>query len=180
MIRTPLSSGSRKYDSGSVTVDWEHATSRQPGEDSVSLAIRVTSAFVIKLDDPVVNNETVWNHPFYVREINERHQQCLHSDSADVERGAANSRMFVIEWFKMKALNERDPVTTPSCEYLAKSFVSPNESATALSTDLECPPPPQPARPQLQLGHQTGHGSRARRDAARAALATHHEEPPPG
>jgi|EP00966_Prymnesium_polylepis_P041012 hypothetical protein len=83
----------------------------------------------------------------------------------------------------MKALNESDPVTTPSiklsCEYLAKAFVSPNESSTALSAVLECEPPPQPAGPQLRLGHQTGHGSRARRDAARAALATHHEEPPP-
>ena len=177
------SSGSRKYDSGSVSVDWEHAVSRQPGEDAVSLAIRVTSACVMKLDDPAVNDVTVWNHPSYAREINERYQLCLHCDIADAARGAANSQLFTLEWFKMKALHESDPVTTPSiklsCEYLAKTFVSPNEAGTALAAFMECESLPQPAGHQLRLGHQTGHGSRARRDAARAALATHHEEPPP-
>jgi hypothetical protein len=32
--------GSSKYSSDSVTVDWERATSRLPGEDPISLAIR--------------------------------------------------------------------------------------------------------------------------------------------
>jgi hypothetical protein len=51
--------GSSKYSSDSVTIHWERATSRLPGEDPISLAVRVTNAFVTKYDSATVTDVTV-------------------------------------------------------------------------------------------------------------------------
>ena len=87
--------GSSKYSSDSVTVDWERATSRLPGEDPISLAIRVTNAFLTKHDSPTLTDVTVWDHPSFTNEINRRYSECLCNDIADPERGADIALQFI-------------------------------------------------------------------------------------
>ena len=177
-------SGSDKYSSESSTVDWDSAVSRQPGEDPVSLAIRVTTAFLTKHDDATLNNVSVWTKPSFVNEINNRYAKCLRCDLADPTRGADSFAEFRTHWYSMQAHHQVDPVKIPasqlSCEYLAHLYIVPSESARYVC-DVSGPEP-APAQPALQLTHhthQTGAGARARRDARRAHLFSHHEEPPP-
>ena len=181
-------SGSRKYSSDSTTIEWDFATSRQPGEDPVSLAVRVINAFLTKQDDPALTDVTVWSQPSFVKEINNRYVHCLLNDEADPDRGASSSTIFRRKWYETQALYEisEKRAVQLSCEYIAGLHVVTHESVHTSATadfaeayDAEPPPSAQPL-PQLTCNHHpTGLGARHRRDAARAHLQTHREEPPP-
>ena len=54
-------SGSLKYRYNSSSIEWENATSRRPGEDLISLAARVITAFLSKNPDPTLTRVTVWS-----------------------------------------------------------------------------------------------------------------------
>lgn len=166
--------GSDKYSHDSTTVDWESAVSRLPGEDPVSLAIRVTNAFLMKHDDAALTDVTVWTKPSFVSEINNRYAACLAADTADPQRGAESSHEFLTAWNRTQALHESDRhLTQPfhlSCEYLAKTVIVPFESAHYNGSDAAADDSHPPPQPQLRLQHATGQGSRARRDARRAHL----------
>ena len=166
--------GSSKYSSDSVTVDWERATSRLPGEDPISLAIRVTNAFLTKHDSPTLTDVTVWEHPSFTNEINRRYSECLCNDIADPERGADIALHFNTEWHKTRALLESDPSALPSlqlsCEYIAKTVLVAYESVYHRSAPPNGPaPPPQPLL--TQRSQPTGRGARARRDELRAGFS---------
>jgi hypothetical protein len=185
---------SSKYAGDSLTIDWESAVSRLPGEDPVSLAIRVINACLTMHDDAALTNVTVWSKPSLVNEINRRYAECLARDESDPDRGAESSVVFRRAWNEAQALlddsdfSERNPFNL-SCERLAGRVLVPYEIAhyqstpTADSAEAYAAAPPLSAQPPPQLTynhHTTGRGARARRDAARAHLQTnYHEEPPP-
>ena len=181
-------SGSQKYSSDSTTIEWDFATSRQPGEDPASLAVRVINAFLMKQDDASLTDVTVWSRPTYVKEINNRYAQCLLNDEADPPRGASSAAVFRKAWYEIQNLYEisEKPAAQLSCEYIAHLYVMTHESvradAAAILAEAHAAEPQPSAQPPPQLSyspHPTGRGARIRRDAARAHLQTHHEEPPP-
>jgi hypothetical protein len=181
--------GSTKYQSDANTANWDRATSRLPGEDPVSLAVRVISAFLDKQSNTSLDNANIWENPTLVYEINNRYAECLLNDEGDPARGQANHQNFMGQWARTQALHEAEgedkvPFRHLSCEYLARYEIVPFESATISSAQHDAPDaqadaqipllPYRPSRP-------TGAGARARRDAMRAAsgLGPHAEEPPP-
>ena len=170
--------GSYKYSADSVSVNWESATARRPGEGPIDLAVRVTNAFVIMHDSESITSVTVWSTPSYVTKINKRYAECLSNDLAYPERGAASVRIFLLQWERHRAAIAANPtisVLTLSCEYLAEIAVVPYESATFVyDEDEEDAPdgaPPlrvHPGAPPLPaITHRQGQGARARA-AARA------------
>ena len=114
--------GTYKYAADSVSVDWESATSRRPGEGPIDLAVRVTNAFVMMHDNESITNVTVWSTSSYVNKINTRYAECLGNDIAYPERGASSMRIFLLEWERTRARVEKDrtiSVIELSCEYIA-------------------------------------------------------------
>ena len=171
---------SQRYAVSSTTLAWDAAISRQHGEDPVSLAIRVTNACLTKQDDPSITTITVWSHPVLANEINKRFGECLLNDEAWPNRGEDNHLEFNKTLLMTKARLERG-LAQPnelSCEYIANHYIAPHEIASARGLYAS----QQSAQPLPQLTfnqHPTGLGARHRRDAARAHLQTHREEPPP-
>jgi hypothetical protein len=180
--------GSRKYKSDSATVAWERADSRLPGEDLISLAVRVINAFLTKTNAASVTDITVWQQPSYVTEINERYCECVYMDMVDLERGTRNAKKFREVWRLAQITYEMGeaPATALSCEALATRDLTAFETSNIIPYHLKeqqalLPPPPPPNR-QLtdRSSHQTGLGARARRDALRASHGLHSLGPPEG
>jgi hypothetical protein len=170
------SNGSLKYSYDSVTVDWERAFSRLPGEDPVTLAQRVTNAFLRKLNDPSINDVSVWSHSSLAHSINARYAECLLNDDSDPSRGILNHSEFMKAWARVKLDIACNKVTAEelSCERLAAYHIVTSETSGSYSGSYfissSCAQPAESQRLQLQhQSHQTGAGARARRDAARAA-----------
>lgn len=161
--------GSRKYSYDSVVVDWERAVSRLPGEDPITLALRVIHAFVTKTNNPDIDVISVWEHSSLAHEINTRYAACLTNDIADPARGEHTASIFTKAWYQARAQHQLEgdsfPASRLSCERLARVEVVPQENANANSLAHE----EEHAAPCEHRSHQTGAGSRARRDAARAA-----------
>ena len=163
--------GNSKYANDSCTIDWERATSRLPGEDPISLAIRVINAYLVKSNDPTLTDMTVWNHPSFAHDINSRYEECLENDEANPDRGAELAREFRRSLYNRQARKEAGLLapTELSCERIAHLDVVPYESALGRAEAAEAEPPPTlPQQPRLQLSHKTGAGARARRDAHRS------------
>ena len=178
--------GSTKYRANSSSVEWDSAVSRLPGEDPVSLAMRVTNAFIIMHDNPTITNVSVWSKPAFVEEINVRYRDCLENDLGNPERGQGSADHFVIAWQRaqVKYEYESGDALELSCERLARGCVIPYEIAyverryTGNAADNAALDAAPGSAPRLTLRtHTGGHGARARRDARRADL--HSEEPPP-
>lgn len=166
------STGSRKYSYDSVTVDWERAISRLPGEDPVTLAQRVTNAFLRKHNDPNIDNVSVWSHRSLVHSINTRYKECLLNDISNPDRGLWNAAEFSRVWRRTQLKIDALEATTDqlSCERIATYDIVTSETWGSYSISNLCAQPAESQRPQLQhQSHQTGAGARARRDAARAA-----------
>ena len=191
--------GSLKYSSDSTTVDWESAISRLPGEDPVSLAIRVTNALLTKYDNPKLTTINVWSTASLATEINERYADCLRNDLADPHRGEHNYHLFRKEWHGARAKHELDRRATPALAFSAKRLAAicivPNEAAQrdivafTASAPAQADPSTTPRLTHPGWTHETGRGSRARRDERRVAAGqwtqpnhrspNHCQEPPP-
>ena len=165
--------GSRKYANDSCTIDWERATSRLPGEDTISLAVRVVNAYLVKSNDPKLSDVTVWDYPSFAHDINLRYAECLENDEANFDRGDALAREFRHHLYNLQAKRE-ESLAAPadlSCERIAQLHLFGYESAHYSDTSTsEHPLPPAPSVPRLTHthSHKTGSGARARRDARRA------------
>jgi hypothetical protein len=176
-------SGSRQFESDSMTAQWDATDTRAPGEDLVTLAIRVINAFLMKEADTKLTAENVWDKPNYANQINRRYAECLGNDPANPDRGQDNYEKFREVLDHAKALHARGRLESAShlgCEYLAETEMIPYESRarsgeaprySAHVAPLALPPPRQ--------SQATGKGARARRDALRAGMHQHHHEPPP-
>jgi len=93
--------GNPKYSNESCTIDWDRATARLPGEDPVTLAIRVINAYIVKSNNPKLTDVTVWLDPSITQEINKRYCECLGNDEADPDRGADLAREFKTQWYSL-------------------------------------------------------------------------------
>ena len=193
-IDKSYANGTRKYSADSASVEWERAISRDHGEDPITLAIRVTNAFLMKHDSAMITDVTVWDHTAFANEINNRYFECLLNDLADPNWGYCISEYFLNEWLRIQALHEHDPVEMPSinlsCEFIAKLTVAPHESAVRpASSPTIAAVEPQGVLALTDCSHRSrptmgGRGARARRDAARAVdrlhpTGIHSAEPPP-
>ena len=96
------------------------------------------------------------------------------------------SRIFRIAWSRVQRAVEhgRAAAITLSCEHLAEMDVTPHEVSGrfAFIEPTEEEPLPAAAVSHPMLTHRsqpTGQGSRARRDADRAAAGLYAQEPPP-
>ena len=135
--------GSSKYSKDSVSVDWDSAVSRLEGEDPVTLAIRVTNAFVMMHDNPSLTDISVWEKPSFVNEINKRYAECLANDIGHPERGRESMENFMEQWHMTQArLETRTDDTTPimlSCEYIAyQSSLDPRQQGVRTGADTRC------------------------------------------
>ena len=91
-----FSSGSKLYSKCSRAADWERTTSRLPGEDVVTLATRVTEAYLKKISDPKVNAVNVWSTAIYAAEIYQRFVDCIYDDPAGPpDRGSDTNLAFM-------------------------------------------------------------------------------------
>jgi hypothetical protein len=168
----------------SHTADWDALTYRACGLDLLSLARRVISAYVKKVDSPSVTTATVWNDAWHARQINNRFEECLRADYDDVGRGAYLARHFRKE--TQKALRRAESNATPSnppqisCLKVAELELVPEElsfyeyESHEIETEIEAQThasfvaPVHQDRKASHLQHRGGRESRLRRAAARA------------
>ncbi|MDC0526247.1 hypothetical protein OAO87_04515 [bacterium] len=125
--------GSRQHGLHSHGADWERATSRQPGEDLLTLAHRVVDAYVKKLGVALSDPSLVWQSVLYTNEINERFEACLRNDESLPARGLASAKEFVNELYLRRGQVERRMAdrSTLSCISITEEHVAALEAARA-------------------------------------------------
>ena len=184
-----FAAGSSTYGRTCVSADWDRCVRRNPGEDAITLAVRLINAYLRKIDnhDVVVTAKTVWGYPSYADELNNRYAKCLLNDVADPERGEDNLHTFLSAWVKIKKRLECGEITDRgklSCKYLAEMYVVPAETVEAYASQLideienESDGSSAASSADTQQGTQprrtsriTGRGSRSRRAQLRADRA---------
>ena len=143
-----------------------------------SLAIRVITAFLTQANDPKLTPTTVWEHPPSAHQINHRYSECLLNDESCDLWGIEMSRQFKLDWENARRAHHihGQPRANMSCRLIADTSLGSFESAHFMTRGHfvepgTLPPSAASATPKspLQLSHKTGAGSRARRDARRAA-----------
>ena len=175
-LDTSFASGSRLYSKDSRAADWERTTERLPGEDVVTLATRITEAYVKKVSDPKIDSVSVWSTAIYAAEIYERFVRCLNNDpTGPPERGTDTHIAFMTIYGKTRqqiAQGERDASSLNIIE-IAMSELEPRESARiALYDDVDDDASQDGAPADSRHRYTTaGRGARARRADRRLALA---------
>ena len=157
----------------SHSADWERATSRQPGEDVLTLARRVVDAYIKRLADGTTL-ESVWDSVVYTDEINERFKACLLNDLSLPSRGVDTSQEFTTELFLRRGLVQRRKAdrSTLSCIAISEERVAPIEAAHARLqkydlSDLDALDD-DASEASAASSSRRGRGSRTRRAANRA------------
>ena len=175
-----FSSGSKLYSKCSRAADWERTTSRLPGEDVVTLATRVTEAYLKKISDPKVNAVNVWSTAIYAAEIYQRFVDCIYDDPAGPpDRGADTNLAFMTVMGKIRQKIAHGVLDASSLNIIeiSMSELEPRESARiALYDDVndDSSQDGEPTQPRRR-STTTGRGARARRSERRLAL----DGPPP-
>ena len=188
--------GVDKYQKHCITSEWDKATSRLPGEDVVTLAIRVVNAYLTQFDyDPTITPTTVWSHKTHVNQINKRYAACLEDDPTHPARGLSTSDHFEIHWRQLQSLHDIDDPSVPAshldCRRIAQLRLVPHESSPLRIEQLHeeskamlanAPAPaPASATPLLMAPRLN---ARERRDERRRAAglgqsSAYSAEPPP-
>ena len=167
-----FAAGSELYGTSSHRAEWERTWERFPGEDVLTLAIRVTEAFLKKLSDPKWNVNNLWESNMYTNEINDRYYECLKNDSQSTER-AVN----MIREFSYIRCQTEDDIRAHKIEKCENNLIKMARRLKSIDTararvgvydlnalDGEPPQPPEPPR----HGGPTGRGARDRRNERRA------------
>ena len=176
-----FASGSKLYSKDSRSADWERTTARLPGEDVITLATRVTEAFVKRASDPKVNTATVWDTVIYAHQIYERFVDCLNNDpSGPSERGPDTAQRFMAIWSQAQqqiARGQLDPSALNIIE-IAVMKLEPHESSMCLfyaATNVD--DVPDKGAGALPRRYSTaGRGARSRRAEKRLSLAAPNPE----
>ena len=126
-----FSHGSKKYSCDSSTAEWVRTTTRQPGEDIVTLATRVTEAYLKKINNPLIDLASVWETPFYSDEIMNRFEACIIADEICPSRGPRLKNEFAAIWSRSLFLIGRKEATRSTLNIIeiAGSQLQPYESA---------------------------------------------------
>ena len=177
-----FASGSKLYSKDSRAADWERTTARLPGEDVITLATRVTEAYVKKVSDPEVDTVTVWNTSIHAHQIYECFVTCLNNDpSGPPGRGADTCERFMFSWNKTQqqiARGQRESWALNIIE-MALMELEPHESSripvfvTDVDDDASQDGEPTDSRRRY---FTTGRGARSRRAEKRLALAGPHQQ----
>jgi hypothetical protein len=180
-ISVSYATGSLEFDTNAYDKEWHQTTSRRLGEDLITLAIRVTDAYILKLNNPTINATTVWRTGSYRHDINLRFGECVLNDETNRTRGEKNYDKWVTAIAQLDAEFELGEFSDPmnfTCDRIAAIQLIPYENAhfqgghSSQQAQTETLlPPVQPRTQQHYIQHysQQGQGARARRDARRAA-----------
>jgi hypothetical protein len=177
-LDSSFAAGSQLYSKESRIADWERATARLPGEDVVTLAIRVTEAYIKKVSDPKVDTITVWESRSAANEIKERFNACLLDDPVSRERGLATTYELDTEWGKIshRVLQGDARRSDLSIITIATNHLQHCEAAAAgncydlADIDESASEASESCRPRRST-RTTGRGARARRAERRLTLA---------
>ena len=141
----------------------------------VTLATRVTEAYVKKVSDPKVNTATVWDTSIYAAEIYQRFMNCIYNDpSGPPDRGKDTNLAFMTFYGKTQqqvAQGERKASALNIIE-ISLSELEPRESArVVLYEDVDDGASQDGASADSRRRYTTaGRGARARRADRRLAL----------
>ena len=179
-LDTSFASGSKLYSKDSRAADWERTTSWLPGEDLITLATRITEAYVKKVSDPKVNTVTVWNTPIYAHQIHECFVDCLNNDPfGPPERGPDTAQRFMFFWNKKQQQIAQGQLDSSALNIIEVALreLEPHESSmipffTDVDDDASQDGTPVDSRRRYTT---TGRGARSRRAEKRLSLAG----PPP-
>jgi len=111
----------------------------------VSLARRLVSAYLQKLNDPLYDSDKVWLVPMHAKAINTRYSECLLADVADSARGIISRARFEAEWKKIEAriaIGEAQ-ASELSCVRLALLVLKPEQGTRATAAPAPAPTPDQ-------------------------------------
>eukprot|EP00964_Phaeocystis_antarctica_P163840 scaffold140789_cov307-Phaeocystis_antarctica.AAC.1 len=95
--------GSVQYSNDSNSAKWDQTTCRRAGEDALSLAIRVQSAYLEMHENPALDEMTLYEVPlntFHGNELSKRYYECLENDPDNEARGMKSAKTFLISWHK--------------------------------------------------------------------------------
>ena len=81
-----FAAGSAKYSDDSCSAEWDQTLSRLPGEDALSLAIRVQSAYLETLQHMELDDITIYTDKFHSQQLKNRYDKCLSNDPDDPAR----------------------------------------------------------------------------------------------
>ena len=185
-LDSSFADGSPLYSKESYIADWERATARLPGEDVVTLATRVTEAYLKKVSDPKIDVITVWASSHNAREIATRFTLCLLADPINRERGSSTNYEFETAWHKINDRVQRGAAQPSELNIIsvAERELRPHESAAAGKwydlTDIddsdsvasESSQPKARYPPAHRRHGTTGRGARGRRAERRALLGS--------
>ena len=179
-LDTSFASGSKLYSKDSRSADWERTTSRLPGEDVITLATRITEAYVKKVSDTEVNTVTVWSTSIYANQIYERFVECLNNDPfGPRERGPDTCQRYMVVWNKAQQKIARGQLDCSALNIIEISLseLEPHESSMIpfFATDVDDIPDKGTGALPSRRYTTTGRGARARRAERRLVL----EGPPP-
>ena len=93
-----FAAGSAKYSDDSCSAEWDQTLSRRPGEDALSLAIRVQSAYLETLQHMELDDITVYQDKFHSQQLKNRYDKCLSNDPDDPARGHRSAEKFRTGW----------------------------------------------------------------------------------
>ena len=108
-----FAAGSAKYSDDSCSAEWDQTLSRLPGEDALSLAIRVQSAYLETLQHMELDDITVYQDKFHSQQLKNRYDKCLSNDPDDPARGHRSADKFWTGWEIWLVDEEYDVKSTP-------------------------------------------------------------------
>ena len=174
-----FAAGSELYSKDSRTADWERMTRRLPGEDVVTLATRVTEAFLKRLSDSKYNTVTIWDHRQYSMEMIQRFADCLQNDPTGPPERAdntANKFWEHVDHFRGKIARSEEKQSDFNIITIASRVLQPAEttfsrmySLSDIDDDADDASTTSESRAYRRPG-TTGRGARAKRMERRLAL----------
>ena len=161
-------SGCSKYADDSNTADWEGTLARLPGEDLITLAIRVISAYLVMYESTGMTDAALWASESDRRRVNDRYQQCMENDPSNPKLGNFLAAEFAMlrGMLGLKLQHDEAVPSDLSCERLAEMNLVTAEKGYYIRNpphDLA----PAPGEEQQWSG-RTGAGCKDRRLARRA------------
>ena len=191
-----------QYEADSFTSKWSQTTCRNPGEDPLSLAIRVQAAYLDwwdSLDEESLYQLHAGAGPImHSHQVRERYISCLQNDEADPVRGARSAITFQVGWAKAMELakfhnSKSGAVYPPTVQSVANMRHPTLESVVRMSVAIDEPSYHRVANNAIQaaagrggsgqplaLGLIDEKNSKERRREARLHLQpAYNAEPPP-
>ena len=190
-----FAAGSAKYSDDSCSAEWDQTLSRLPGEDALSLAIRVQSAYLETLQHMELDDITVYTDKFHSQQLKNRYDKCLSNDPDDPARGHRSAEKFRAGWEEWLVDQEFAVKNMPpslerivrlsvmsdenSRAHTARARLSDGQAVAGQYLAIEDKGPISEDRPWKNLYKERCREDRARLPGNLARQQEHHAEPPP-